>query len=111
MLVLDPLPDDEARRLVAPPARRAGAAERIVETAEGNPLFLEQLVGGRRATAGELPTSIQAVLAARIARLEPGERALLEHASVQGRSFHADAALVPGGRPRGAPLVALVRGS
>ena len=48
--------------------------------------------------AGEtLPSSIQAVLSARIDRLEAGERALLEEASVQGRSFYAGAveALLP----------------
>ena len=36
-----------------------------------------------------MPSSIQAVLAARIDRLEPGERTVLEHASVEGRSFHS----------------------
>jgi tetratricopeptide (TPR) repeat protein len=43
------------------------------------------------AGSGALPSSIQAVLAARIDNLEPGERTVLEHASVQGRSFHAGA--------------------
>ena len=95
VIVLDPLPEDHARRLVAAAGALApGAAERIVETAEGNPLFLEQLVAVG-ATPGELPSSIQAVLAARLARLEPAERAVLEDAAVQGRSFYADAELVP----------------
>ena len=67
-------------------------AARIVERAEGNPLFLEQLAAvGAEDARRALPASIQAVLAARIDRLDPGERALLEHASVQGRSFHAGA--------------------
>ena len=107
VLVLDPLPQDHARRLVAAAGELApGAAERIVETAEGNPLFLEQLVAVG-AAPGELPSSIQAVLAARLGRLEPGERALLEDASVQGRSFYADAELVP--EATAARLVALAQ--
>ena len=38
-----------------------------------------------------LPPSVQAVLAARIDSLEPGERTVLERASVEGRSFHRSA--------------------
>jgi len=95
LLVLRALSDVEARELV----EHAGAGElvsataaRIVETAEGNPLFLEQLVAvGAEVGAAALPSSIQAVIAARIDRLEPGERAVLEHASVQGRSFYVGA--------------------
>jgi DNA-binding SARP family transcriptional activator len=107
VIVLDPLPEAHAHRLVsASGALAPGAAERIVETAEGNPLFLEQLVAVG-AAPGELPTSIQAVLAARIARLDPGARAVLEDASVQGRSFYADAELVP--EATAARLVALAQ--
>ena len=88
-----------ARRRRGARARRRSAGElgrgdggRIVETAEGNPLFLEQLVAvGADDDETALPSSIQAVLAARIARLDPGERALLEEASVQGRSFYVGA--------------------
>jgi DNA-binding SARP family transcriptional activator/tetratricopeptide (TPR) repeat protein len=73
-------------------------AHRIVERAEGNPLFLEQLVAVRAEGEVEaLPPSIEAVLAARIDRLDPGERSVLARAAVEGRSFHrgAVAALVP----------------
>ena len=63
-----------------------------MDTAEGNPLFLEQLVAvGAESGGAALPSTIQAVLAARIDRLEPGERAVLELASVQGRSFYVGA--------------------
>ena len=107
VVVLDPLPQAHARRLVSAAADiEPGAAERIVETAEGNPLFLEQLVAVG-AAPGELPTSIQAVLAARLARLDPDERAVLEDASVQGRSFYADAEIVP--EATAARLVALAQ--
>ena len=63
-----------------------------MDRAEGNPLFLEQLVAvGVEDEGSALPSSIQAVLAARIDRLDEAERAVLEHASVQGRSFSVDA--------------------
>ncbi|HEX5895988.1 MAG TPA: BTAD domain-containing putative transcriptional regulator [Thermoleophilaceae bacterium] len=93
LLMLGALPETEARQLV----ESAGSGElwsrtatRIVETAEGNPLFLEQLIAmGAEGDEAALPSTIQAVLAARIDGLAPAERALLEHASVQGRSFYA----------------------
>jgi tetratricopeptide (TPR) repeat protein len=94
LLVLDPLGPDAARALLD--ARDAGldaaAAASIVATAEGNPLFLEQLLAVR--AEGEpttLPPTIEAVLAARIDRLEPREREVLRHASPEGRRFHARA--------------------
>jgi predicted ATPase len=89
LMVVDPLPNAEALELVEGAGAAGGVAERIVETAEGNPLFLEQLVAvGAENGGSALPSSIHAVLAARIDRLDPGERAVLELASVQGRSFH-----------------------
>lgn len=113
VLVLDALDDAQAREL----AERLGAKEpaaRIAERAEGNPLFVEQLVAidaGQH--EGELPASIQAVLAARIDRLEPDERTLLQHAAVEGRTFHAGAlaVLLPEDQRRGhrSCLVALAR--
>lgn len=95
LLVLDALSEAEARQLVENAGTgelESGTAARILETAEGNPLFLEHLVAvGAESGEAALPSSIQAVLAARIDRLEAGERALLEHASVQGRSFYVGA--------------------
>jgi DNA-binding SARP family transcriptional activator/tetratricopeptide (TPR) repeat protein len=65
---------------------------RIAESAEGNPLFLEQLLalameGGL--AEGTLPETIQALLAARLDRLGPGERAVLERGAVAGKEFTA----------------------
>ena len=66
----------------------------MVATAEGNPLFVEQLAGALRRRPGRrspcLPT-IQALLAARIDRLEPEERAVVQRGSVEGRLFHRGA--------------------
>jgi tetratricopeptide (TPR) repeat protein len=112
IVVLDALGKDEAREL----AERLGAKElagRIAQRAEGNPLFVEQLVAVDEGQAtGELPASIQAVLAARIDRLEDDERTLLQHAAVEGRTFHAGplaAALGEDAHGVGARLVALAR--
>ena len=92
---------------------------RIVEAAEGNPLFVEEMLamlaedddGGREAV--EVPPTIQALLAARLDRLQPQERQVLERASVEGKVFHrgAVAELTPEDeRPEVAThLLALVR--
>jgi tetratricopeptide (TPR) repeat protein len=68
---------------------------RVFETAEGNPLFVEQLValaaeGDTVGVEHQLPETIQALLAARLDRLGPGERAVLERAAVIGREFTAE---------------------
>ena len=65
---------------------------RIVAAAEGNPFFLEQLLalaleGGLVERA--LPETVQALLAARLDRLGPGERAVLERGAVIGKEFGA----------------------
>ncbi len=81
---------------------------RIVDAAEGNPLFVEQLLsmmiddglivfeGGKWRPAASLesvsvPPTIHALLAARIDRLGPDDRAVLEPAAVIGQIFVRDA--------------------
>jgi class 3 adenylate cyclase/tetratricopeptide (TPR) repeat protein len=91
------------------------ARERIVQAAEGNPLFVEQLVAMQAENGDELevPPTLQALLAARIDRLGEQERAAAQSGSVEGRLFHrgAVAALAP--EPErgevGAQLLSLVR--
>ena len=78
--------------------------EVVIDRAEGNPFFVEELVGTlidrdllERSQSGwklrelpvdfEVPDSVQAVLAARIDLLEPAEKAALQAASVIGRIF------------------------
>jgi DNA-binding SARP family transcriptional activator len=110
-LLLEPLSDQESEELVdnllgagdlAPIVRSY-----IVQTAGGNPLFVEELLGSlidqavlRRQdgvwTTGELPAlamppSIRALLAARIDRLPDEQRLVLELASIEGRRFHDEA--------------------
>jgi DNA-binding SARP family transcriptional activator len=89
LLVLDALPAADARALAAE-LGASTAAGRIAETADGNPLFIEQLVAVQCDDDGatELPPTIQAVLAARIDRLGEGEQTVLERAALEGRIFH-----------------------
>ena len=90
--------------------------QRVVEAAEGNPLFIEQLVAVHAETGGgelEVPPTLQALLAARIDRLAAEERAVVERGSVEGRLFHrgAVAELLPESERQalGAHLLTLVR--
>src|SRR5829696_7258 len=95
LIPLDPLSTAESRELLAQTGRAvdvpADERARLLETAEGNPLFLQQMVAMReemREEDGGVPPTIQAVLAARIDRLPARERALIERASIEGRTFH-----------------------
>jgi len=118
-LVLEPLSEAESEALVVEvgedllPETRA----RIAAAAEGNPLFVEQMAAmAAEEGLGEalaVPPSIQALLAARLDRLDPDERAVIERAAVVGRGFWVGAVrdLAP---PEiresvGAHLMALVR--
>ena len=107
-IILSPLSDADAGRVAD---HLLGAVEldevvrhRIVQAAEGNPLFIEQVmsmlvengslreVGGRWEATADLsrlaiPPTIQALLAARIDRLEDAERAVLDRASIVGLVF------------------------
>jgi class 3 adenylate cyclase/tetratricopeptide (TPR) repeat protein len=107
---LEPLPEPEVERLI-PEAISGALRERIARAAGGNPLFIGEML----AMAGDgdvvVPPTLQALLAARLDRLEEPERAVLECAAVEGEIFHRGAiqALVPD-EPQVTPqLAALVR--
>ena len=108
-LWLEPLPPEDAARMLD---HLLGAAlpdrlrRLVLESAEGNPFFLEELVaalidrgflardnGGWRSLSLparlEVPDSVQSVLAARIDLLGPTEKAALQAASVIGKAFWA----------------------
>ena len=94
VLALEPLSAEEAATLVAELRGEAidrATLARIVEIAEGNALFLEQLLAfAEEAGAdalGSLPPSVEVLLADRLDRVELEERALLERAAVVGREF------------------------
>ncbi len=94
-LPLDRLTEGSSHELAELLLARLEAAgsrtDTIVETAEGNPLFIEELAASvaERSTvdAGHLPTSVQAIVAARLDALPPDERSVLADASVAGRVF------------------------
>jgi class 3 adenylate cyclase len=93
-LPLEPLGDAAGRELAAELLGRVDAtmrAEQVADTAEGNPLFIEELarcIGEQKAKGlDELPTSIRAIIAARLDALPASERAVLVDASVVGRVF------------------------
>ncbi|MGE5461297.1 MAG: AAA family ATPase, partial [Solirubrobacterales bacterium] len=117
LVTLDPLSGSDSETLVTLLGGvSAEARARIVEAAEGNPLFVEQFVA-MRADVGdhelEVPPTLQALLAARIDLLAEPERAVLERGSVEGRLFHRGsvAALLPESERRdvGGRLLTLVR--
>jgi len=119
---LEPLSSDEATELldeldeggVLLPDLRL----RVAEVAQGNPLYVEQLVAmlteEARAAAElvALPPTIQALLAARLDRLDPFERQVLERAAVVGKEFWPSAVSALGGsldEALGPTLLGLVR--
>jgi class 3 adenylate cyclase/tetratricopeptide (TPR) repeat protein len=103
-----PLPKNEAAILVqehfGPDPSLALLSRNIIERAQGNPFFLEELIntlvergdfegekGAYRLKGGidsiPLPTTVQAVVAARIDRLQESAKQVLEVASVVGREI------------------------
>jgi predicted ATPase/class 3 adenylate cyclase len=110
-LALEPLSEDESVRVIENVLGAGLAPElsgRIVSAAEGNPLFVEQLLSmliddgvlqrtnGNWTTEQDLselsvPPTINALLAARLDRLTREERAVIEPAAVIGHIFDQDA--------------------
>ena len=93
-IALSPLTREESeellQRLAGPEMVTAAEAERLLERAEGNPFFLEEIVRWRAAEGADavaLPETVEAVILARIDRLEEDVKEVLKVASVVGRSF------------------------
>jgi len=116
-----PLADDESTELVTHllSSRGLESAEltRVLDAADGNPLFLEQLLAlNAELDADEpllVPPTITALLAARLDQLGDTERRVLEAAAVEGRMFErAHVELLVDGEAEadvGAVLVALAQ--
>jgi class 3 adenylate cyclase len=93
-LPLDPLDgghsEELARLLLEAGGVDSEAAHQLAGTGEGNPLFIEELaaaVAEQRGSAGELPTSVRSIVAARLDALPRAERDALLDASVVGKVF------------------------
>jgi class 3 adenylate cyclase/tetratricopeptide (TPR) repeat protein len=115
MLPLGPLSGGDSVKLVevlGGEALPVADRSRILDGAEGNPLFVEQMLAlaVEGASREAIPPSIQALLAARLDRLGPEDRSVLECAAVIGREFTAGAvASLAAEEAVGATLLSLVR--
>jgi class 3 adenylate cyclase/tetratricopeptide (TPR) repeat protein len=86
---LAPISENEAQELSRQIAGDLGqVTQDCISRAEGNPLFLEQLLRSRLSgEAGGLPDSLQNVVLARLDQLPEGERQALQVASIFGQHF------------------------
>ena len=124
VLDLEPLTEAEAAELAAGLLGHdrlpAGTARQVAAWAEGNPLFVEQLLRDLanredlgRSGSWPVPPAVEALVAVALDRLTADERTVLELASVVGRVFDwaSVAALAPAPlAPRvGGVLLALAR--
>ena len=117
-VLLEPLTGDETDELIAlllgSAELSARMREQIAAAAEGNPLFVEQMLAMVQDSLGTevaVPPTIQALLAARLDQLPNGERSALERGAVEGQVFHRGAveALAPDDPSVPAQLMGLVR--
>ncbi len=111
-ILLEPLDDEASSTLVDNLLGEADipdtARRRILDAAEGNPLFVEEMLGmlidddllrfedGAWRAVEDLaditaPPTIQLLLAARLDRLDAEERAVIERGAVEGKVFHRGA--------------------
>ena len=85
-LQLEPLADDDVRRLVRalhPTTMSEAEYVSIVDRAEGNPFFVEELVGA--AWSGQVPGELADVLLVHLDRLDEATRRVVRIVSVAGR--------------------------
>ena len=114
---LEPLLSGDAEALmdglVGQTAVGSDARARITSAAEGNPLFIEQMLAMVEGDTSELavPPSIHALLAARVDQLEASQRRAIECASVVGQQFWSGAVrdLSGDGAQIGRAIIDLVR--
>ena len=107
-LLLEPLTPDESLELIELRRRDLDLPDesraRISERAEGNPLYIEQVLALLLETGPEaeptIPPSIHALIEARLDALTTEERRLLQHGAVAGREFgRAEVGLLLGTDP------------
>jgi class 3 adenylate cyclase/tetratricopeptide (TPR) repeat protein len=90
---LQPLRAAEAEELANALVKSDSAFVRdCITRAEGNPLFLEQLLrNAEEGESAEVPGSIQSLVQARMDRLEPHDKQALQAAAIIGQRFAPDA--------------------
>lgn len=93
LIELAPLGDDAVQSLAHLAAARGlvtlDMARSLADRADGNPLFLEELLAYAQRD-DDVPDSVERLIAARIDHLEPRHRDLLRHAALLGSSFDLD---------------------
>ncbi|MFL5964053.1 MAG: AAA family ATPase [Gaiellaceae bacterium] len=110
--LLEPLSDDAAVALVE---ELGGDLEesvraRVLAAAGGNPLFVEEMVSLAREDGDvRAPSTVQALLQARLDRLPPAQRSVIERGAVEGEIFHRLSVTELSGEPIDGELVGLVR--
>jgi len=134
VVALSPLKEDEGavlvQNLIGQATLRAQIRSRILDAAEGNPLFVEEMLkmliddgflernNGEWVATADLsrmstPNTILALITARLDRLEQQERSVLQRASVIGRVFYwgavTDLSPQPARTSVGARLQSLLR--
>ncbi len=88
MVDLPPLRREEAQTLAAAVATESGGVvETCVARADGNPLFLVQLLKSAATESTDLPGTVQSLAQARMDRLDPGARSVLQVAAAIGQRF------------------------
>jgi len=126
VIPLEPLGTGECEdllvQLVGDDRTSAYTFRRVLEAAEGNPLFIEQMVahlvdeqiivrtpdGWSWSGTGDvraIPASLQALLAARLDRVSAAERIALQCGSVEGQVFHRGSVSSLSGPDRTAEIV------
>jgi class 3 adenylate cyclase/tetratricopeptide (TPR) repeat protein len=116
-VLLEPLTPDETDdlidRLLGGDLLDASLRVRIRSAADGNPLFVEQMLAMVESSPDDVtvPATIQALISARLDQLPTAERAALERGAVEGQVFHrgAVAALAPDDSDVTTNLMRLVR--
>jgi class 3 adenylate cyclase/tetratricopeptide (TPR) repeat protein len=92
-ILLEPLTADECAELIeAHGGTEPGTRERIVASADGNPLFVEEMLALVR-EGGDVgtPSTVRALLQARLDQLARGERTVIEGGAIEGEIFHRSA--------------------
>ncbi len=111
---LEPLTDEEITTLLADSGEIDGTTrDRIARAAGGVPLFAEQMAAFQQEGSADVPPTIRSLLAARVDRLEPGDRQILQAAAIEGETFTMSAVARLVGAQTGASiagrLIALVQ--